>query len=90
MERDIYPYLKKKESDVLEEEVKIFVEKMKEKYNEKVLSYGHSWKTCDIDFLEQRLIGEFIEYIKSENPKELVDIANICWMLYSRKETKGD
>jgi hypothetical protein len=75
----------------MEDEINIFTNKMKEKYNEKVISYGHSWKTCDIDFLEQRLIGEFVEYIKSGNPKELLDIANVCWMIYARKkEPKGE
>lgn len=75
----------------MEEEVKIFVEKMKEKYNDKVQQYGDSWKYCEIEFLDNRLTGEFVEYVKSGNPKELLDIANVCWMIYARKkEPKGE
>ena len=72
----------------MENEINIFTNKMIEKYNKKIISYGHNWKTCEIEFLDNRLTEEFIEYVKSGNPKELIDIANICWMLYSRKEAK--
>ena len=46
---------------------------------------GDSWKTCDIEFLENKLIEEFEEYQKTRNKHELVDIANICMFLFNRK-----
>ena len=46
---------------------------------------GNSWKTLDIDFLKTRLVQEFNEYCKDTNDrKELIDIANMCMMLYDR------
>lgn len=36
-------------------------------------------------FLQNRLKGEVQEYLKSDDPKELIDIANCCAMLWCRK-----
>ena len=49
---------------------------------------GNSWSDCDIQFLENKLKEEFEEYEDanrhSAKAEELVDIANICMMLYNR------
>ena len=48
---------------------------------------GDSWKTCDIEFLEDKLQEEMAEYTRSncEDKAELIDIANIAMMLWLRK-----
>lgn len=46
---------------------------------------GDSWKTCDITFLENKLIEECNEWAETKDKHELVDIANICMMLFNRK-----
>ena len=46
---------------------------------------GDSWEVCDVDFLKKKLVEEFNEYCEDTNQrKELLDIANICMMLYFR------
>ena len=46
---------------------------------------GDSWKFCDLKFLEDKLDKEYNEWIESKNENELIDIANICMMLFFRK-----
>ena len=46
---------------------------------------GDSWKWCDIEFLENKLHEEYNEWKESGDKHELVDIANICMMLFNRK-----
>lgn len=48
---------------------------------------GDSWKTCDIEFLEDKLSEEMTEYVfsKCEDKAELIDIANVAMMLWLRK-----
>ena len=46
---------------------------------------GDSWKTCDIKFLENKLEEEYLEWAGNKDKHELVDIANICMMLFNRK-----
>jgi len=52
-------------------------------------SKGESWRTCTIGFLEGKLHEELSEYAsspcRSGKCDELVDIANICMMLYHRR-----
>ena len=57
---------------------------------------GDSWKTCDLNHLQKKLLEEFAEYIYPDEEcfvdAELIDIANICMMLYHRirkSVTKG-
>ena len=49
---------------------------------------GNSWVTCDIGFLEDKLLEEIDEYLSTENhidgKREVIDIANVCMMLYNR------
>lgn len=46
---------------------------------------GNSWKWVNIKFLEDKLDEEYAEWKKSGDKHELVDIANICMMLFNRK-----
>ena len=49
---------------------------------------GDSWVTCDIEFLEDKLLEEIEEYLSAkkhvDKKEEAIDIANICMMLYNR------
>lgn len=49
---------------------------------------GDSWKTCDVMYLDNRLKQEYREWDltpKCDN-KELVDVANMCMMIWNRLE----
>ena len=65
-----------------------FVVQMKLKLDMNQEEKGDSWVTCDIEFLEKKLREEIEEYHKGEgrmkSAHELVDIANVCMMLYHR------
>lgn len=50
---------------------------------------GSSWKTCDLEFLEQKRAEEHREYNSTGNPRELVDEANILMMLWNRRFESG-
>jgi len=71
-----------------EEGLKQFVEQMKLKLDTNQKKKGDSWVTCDVKFLEEKLRGEITEYYEEEgsmkSAQELVDIANVCMMLYHR------
>ena len=49
---------------------------------------GDSWVTCDIEFLEDKLLEEIKEYLSTkkhiDRKREVIDIANVCMMLYNR------
>lgn len=51
---------------------------------------GDSWKTCDIQFLRNKLVEEIDEFgvlpleYKEEQYKELLDIINVATMLAER------
>ena len=52
---------------------------------------GDSWKTCDINFLQRKVIEEFEEWrLDAENrcndQRELLDLINMCVMLLKRHE----
>lgn len=68
--------------------LKKFVEQMDLKLYIREEKYGDSWTNVNIDFLEKKLLEEMNEYL-AENKHgkkscELVDIANVCMMLYNR------
>lgn len=49
-----------------------------------------TWKTCEVEFLENKLIEEYKEWRSSTiepAKKEIIDIANICMMLHHRYKT---
>ena len=56
------------------------------KYQKRERLYGESWRTCNITFLEERLLREIEEYKESKSRDELVDIANLCFMIIERRE----
>jgi hypothetical protein len=45
---------------------------------------GDTWRYCDPVFLEKKLVEEFHEWETDRNPYELVDLANLCMMVWSR------
>lgn len=47
-----------------------------------------SWLSCDMEYLEYTLMGEIEEYNESGDKDELIDIANMCMMLYNRKNVR--
>jgi len=61
--------------------MKLFIEKHESEKED-------SWVRCDIDYLEDNLQHEIYEYNTAKThdgkTKELVDIANMCMMLYHR------
>jgi hypothetical protein len=71
-----------------EQALKEFTEAMKLTLDEHQNKKGDSWNCCDLRFLENKLIEEINEYHEEKKPlakaEELVDIANICMMLYIR------
>lgn len=70
-------------------EIEKFTRNMMEKYKEKLPIYGKSWKIMDKEILRNRLLQEIEEYKQSTRNSinecdELIDIANICMMLWIR------
>jgi len=65
-----------------------FVKKMKSTLDIHQEEKGDSWVNCDIEYLEKKLMDEIGEYEIAERPlhkaEELVDIANMCMMLFHR------
>lgn len=51
---------------------------------------GWTPENCTEEYLDERLIQEVREYTQSADPGELVDIANFCMMLYSRRLETGE
>jgi predicted house-cleaning noncanonical NTP pyrophosphatase (MazG superfamily) len=71
----------------MRDEINEFAEKMEDVTAHHDAKKGSSWKTCHPEFLIEKLKEEVGEYMLSKNKKELIDIANICWMLYHNKGT---
>jgi len=65
--------------------VAIFVMAMETTLRRHEKAKGDSWKQCDKNFLYDKLEEEFNEWKESHNKHELVDIANICMMLFNRE-----
>ena len=67
---------------------KEFIVEMKLKLDQNQEKKGDSWVTCDIEFLQGKLREEIHEYYNVEGSmigaRELVDIANMCMMLFIR------
>jgi hypothetical protein len=82
--------------DKIKEEVNKTVDEFAEEMKRVLLSpkniiKGNSWKTMDIDSLKHHLRSEYAEWRDSEemneeesDRRELIDIANICMMLWHR------
>ena len=71
-----------------DDELKTFIDAMKLKLDLNQEEKGDFWATCDIEFLEDKLLEEIGEYLDEsrhgKKSQELVDVANICMMLYHR------
>jgi len=69
-------------------EIELFAQAMDVKLDKKQLEYGNSWKDCPIQFLNERLQEEVQELKDSisinEVHNKLVDVANLCMMLWYR------
>ena len=66
-----------------------FILAMEDKLNKKQDEYGDSWKKMPLPELVQRLRDEYKEFhplgtTGKPEMEELIDIANICMMLYAR------
>lgn len=65
-----------------------FVQEMNNKLDENQEEKGDSWNDCDLQFLFDKLDEEIKEFKDEPKPlakaHELVDVANICMMLYHR------
>jgi len=72
----------------MRKEIKEFAEEMERVMQENDAIKRNSWKNLPISYLEHKLIEEYQEwYLLSNiknNKKELIDIANICMMLWHR------
>lgn len=87
----------------MRDELEIFVIEMENKLKQKDVEYGDSWKTMPLDKLMFRLKQEYREWEETGmindrgtpamvdySKEELVDIANVCMMLYHRRLNMGD
>lgn len=66
-------------------EIELFAMAMETTMSRHDKEKGNSWKWCDIEFLKDKLLEEFDELQKTGDKHELVDIANVCMMLFNRK-----
>ena len=66
--------------------VRMFAEEMERTMQKHDPVKGDTWKTCPIEFLEEKLMDEIGEYSLSDDADELAGIANICMMLYHRRK----
>lgn len=69
----------------MNKDVEIFASFMDSVLNRNQKEKGDSWKTISIDDLDMKLQEEISEYNQSKDKSELVDIANVCMMLFLRK-----
>ena len=71
--------------------VQVFAKAMEEILQDNDYKVGWGEGHCDMAYLEQKLLEEYTEYQRSRNDPigmahlELVDLANICMMLYHRR-----
>jgi hypothetical protein len=65
-----------------------FTMKMRNVLEENEKQKGNSWASCDLQFLLDKLDEEVKEFKEANRPmaraEEIVDVANICMMLYTR------
>lgn len=46
---------------------------------------GNSWRIAPLEYLIDKLKEEFVEWETTPSKKELIDIANVCMMLFHRR-----
>ena len=74
----------------MRKELEQFAKAMELKLCEKDPEYGDSWKTMPVGELLDRLRMEIEEFhFNPEDKSELIDIANVCMMIWYRLEN-GD
>lgn len=84
------PTVEKKKSPIVRREIMRFAEEMESIMRLHDKKKGDSYKTCEINFLRRKLAEEFSEWAypcieDGDTEKyEVVDIANICMMLFWR------
>jgi len=67
-----------------------FIEEMKKEYMRHIPKKGDSWKTCDLKWLTDLFQRTSLAVMddaddgKFSNPGELIDVANICAMIWLR------
>lgn len=68
--------------------VEEFADAMQRKLSANSFKGGWGKGKCTLKFLKDRLYEEIMEWARSgeEDPQELIDIANIAMMLYSRRD----
>ena len=76
-----------------------FSDQMLKKLMEKQKVYGDSWRGCLLEILALKLVEEFSEIFATEVSswrdtekirKELVDLANVCFLLWCRLGMEED
>ena len=81
----------------MRKEIEDFAKEMEETMAEHDCIKGDSWKDCEIDYLRKKVIEEFSEWSMTAiceeedyelESMELIDLANICMMLYHRRTSK--
>jgi len=69
-----------------------FFEAMEAEYERHHPEKGDSWKTCDRAYLENEVVRLSQVFVRTHDPSELIDIANMCAMAWTRscKESAKD
>ena len=62
-----------------------FFDAMKAEYERHVPLKGDTWRTCDVGYLWNKL--QMISYVKVNDTDHLLDIANMCAMIWSRYQS---
>jgi len=70
---------------VIRPDIMKFAEQMEAVMSMHDMKKGDSWKECPLYFLQGKLREEFLEYSKENDYHELLDIANLCMMLWNRE-----
>ena len=72
----------------MREEIKEFAEEMERVMKEHDRYKKDSWKTCNLGYLEKKLVEEYKEWkdgtVLLPAKVEVIDVANICMMLFHR------
>jgi len=72
-------------------ELQNFAEAMEQKMRKHDGDWADSWKTCEVNLLQTKLFDEIQEYCKDNSKEdELVDIANMCMMIWNRTKPVTD
>ena len=75
---------------MVRKEIVEFTDEMERVMSKHDKKKGDSWKSCDVRHLDNKLCEEFREWDETNkcSNEELVDIANMCMMLWNRLKQK--